>query len=109
MQDASSSYDDYMKSPEFLAIAYRDFVDTHASSPVDIKKAAASADLKMARFIAHALKGAAGLMGEDKLYNLSAEAEHGFKRGIVDDGVLDKLICETQRVLEECRRRVDIF
>ena len=97
------SFDEYMKSPEFLEMVYRDFVASHSNCVEEIKKAITAGDFKTAHFLTHSVKGIAGLMGESELLEIYTEAEHSFRRERVPVEIVEKLYAETTRILESAK------
>ena len=98
--EQDEGFDDYMKSPEFLEIVYKDFAVNHVNVVNDIKHAIATGDLKTAHFLTHSLKGVAGLLGEGELVALCSEAEFNFRRERVPAVTVEKMYAEVERLLK---------
>ena len=102
------SFDEYMKSPEFLVLVYKDLVASYSNCVHDIKKAITEGDFKTAHFLTHSIKGIAGLMGESELEGVCAEAEHSFRRERVPVDIVEKLYEETERILEIAKAELEL-
>ena len=98
--EKDEGFDDFMKSPEFLEIVYKDFAESQANVIADIIQAIEREDLKTAHFLTHTVKGVAGLLGEAELIDLCSEVEFSFRRDRVPMATVEKLYSEIERLLK---------
>jgi CheY-like chemotaxis protein len=75
------------------------FVKNNQTAAHDIREAAAKGDIKLARRLAHTLKGDAGQIGENGLRHAAAEVEGLLKDGKAPDAGMNLLEAELREVL----------
>ena len=98
---AGEAAPDFLKSREFLEMAYKEIASNYADFEPSLRRAIEAGNLKDAEFIAHSFKGVTGLVGEIELARLCGEAEGHFRRGAVPEDTVRELYAETRRVLEK--------
>ena len=78
----------------------RDFLRTQKNTMKDLYSAISAGETKTAHRIAHTLKGLSGLINEQEVEKLAAQAEAKFKEEITDIELLDKLDVALDEVLQ---------
>ena len=102
--ESGNEFDEYMKSSGLYDLACRDFLSVQKDFVSELTLAIEGNDLKRAHFLAHTLKGMAGLIGENVLVKLSEETESYLRKDILPTG-LDALFLEVERVLFDIEER----
>ena len=94
------SFDEYAAPDRNYEKLYKDFARNQKNFVPDLTDAIKTNNVQQAYFLAHTMKGVAGLIGENNLVALAAKAEAAFRDGKVPNGVVPLLIEEAERVLE---------
>lgn len=74
---------------DLLLKLIKSFVQKHRESAQKLRELANNPDLSEARNLAHAIKGVAGTVGLDQVYQLATELENKFKNDQLDITLLD--------------------
>jgi len=77
----------------------KDFAKSQSNIIPEIQRVMESKDFKTAHLLTHTLKSLAGLIGEDELRTLAANAEADFRKEIIPD--ITQLSTELERVLKK--------
>ena len=80
-------------------ILYKEFERSQRNFVTDLNAALEANNIKQAYFLAHTIKGLAGLIGENNLVEIAGKAEASFRNGSVPAEIVKQLVAEAQRVL----------
>ena len=104
--EADGGFDDYMQNSEILQVVYREFLDTQAGVAGEIRAALDGGDFQTAQRLAHSLKGLAGLLGDERLVELSGASEKTFRANERDDALLDELEAGLAQAIAGIREKI---
>ena len=99
---AGQTFDVSMLDPDLLYQIHQEFIETQADTHTQVLQALSVNDIKQAHFLAHTLKGLAGLLAEEGLVNACQALENTLKaEEYPTQEQLNSLDIELKRVLNQ--------
>jgi len=102
--DSGQSIDDFLKSSDLYDTVCEDFVNNQKNVVAEILAALEENDFRTAQRLAHTLKGLAGLLSENTLWDLAEKTEAACKADTLPFEYIGELSSEVDAVLERISR-----